>query len=155
MTCRLSHLVLVIVLGALPVATSLALIDSRQGPADDEFLLMQRHNAQSAPSFNAAASRQAELERRNQEVRDALSLPPVGWAHYDHPPALNAPAATAVPPTFSAKSDNSWWLMLLGSLLLGAGITFATAFFTRRQVPAASGGPKPRTTRHDEPYDLS
>lgn len=155
MKFHIPRLFLLIALGVLPGATSYGLVNSRPedgGGADP--ILMQQRRMQTMPALDSAANRQAAWDRRNQEVRDALSRPPVGWAHYDQPPALRANFTTAASAAFTAEPSRNLWIMLIGALLLGCGVTFAATLFMPRRASAPSRQPKNRLSRHDGPSQL-
>ena len=137
------RLVLLAALGVAPGAISYGLMDSRQaGGVAPEFFLMQLRDMQSMPMSDAAAKVQ---DGRNQEVLAALSLPPVGWRHYDRPPALSVTVAAA--PASTLEPNSNLWLLLFGALLLGGGITFA--LFRQRQAPAPSRRPTIRPSSQE------
>jgi len=144
MKLGMALLLLLALLGMRPgPAICYAMVDSNQAEGNPAFFMMLQRNAQATSMRKPPPNGQA---RRNQEVLDALSRPPTSWAHYDHP-RLGAPAANYLAVTTEPPSN--LWAMLIGALLLGCGVTFATALVVQRR--AVSRRPKSRIFSSDDP----
>ena len=115
-------------------AGSYALIDSSQSDGVGlQLLLMQQQSLRAPPLFDPAANRQAAVDRRNQEVLETLSRPPVAWAHSDRPPVQRAVATAAA--GVADEPDSRGWSILFWILLVGGGLLYAVAKCLPRRPP--------------------
>ncbi|MCX7009854.1 MAG: hypothetical protein NTY53_21870 [Kiritimatiellaeota bacterium] len=146
------RLCLLVALGLMPGTASYGLMDrsDAEGPGR-ELILMQQQRMRTMPTFDPAANRQAVQDRCNQEVLNALSRPPTGWVHYDHPPVQGAAAASSALP---AEPSSNLWNKVLWVLVLGGGVVFVAAQFMPQRAPAPSRKPKDQASTQDDPYHV-